>query len=154
MSPQQRQWRFINTERNDAAWNMALDEAMLLLHDEEVTPPTLRVYGWSTPTLSLGYAQKTAQEVNLVACQQYGVAVVRRPTGGRAVLHDREITYSVVLPTAMSLGSDTLTEHYRRIGLALRGPARPGLAVQPSAPVRPEARLCAASRHVCRHSPL
>jgi lipoate-protein ligase A len=112
-------WRFLNTGNREAAYNMALDEALLLRHEAGDTPPTLRVYGWSTPTLSLGYAQKAWQEVNLAACQQYGVAVVRRPTGGRAVLHDDEVTYSVILPTTLSYGPDTLTEHYRRIGLAL-----------------------------------
>jgi lipoate-protein ligase A len=123
-------WRFLNTGSREAAYNMALDEAMLLLHEAGVTPPTLRVYSWNTPTLSLGYTQKTCQEVNLAACQQYGVAVVRRPTGGRAVLHDREVTYSVVLPTTFSSGPDTHTGHYRRIGLALATALqRLGLAV-------------------------
>jgi lipoate-protein ligase A len=113
------QWRFLNTGSNDAASNMALDEALLLLHDAGATPPTLRVYCWDTPTLSLGYAQNTQQEIDLTACQQYGVAVVRRPTGGRAVLHDQEVTYSVVLPTMLFPGPDTLLAHYRHIGLAL-----------------------------------
>lgn len=112
-------WRFLNTGNREAAYNMALDEALLLQHEAGGMPPTLRVYGWSTPTLSLGYAQKVWQEVNLAACQQYGVVVVRRPTGGRAVLHDDEVTYSVILPTTLSSGPETLTEHYRRIGLAL-----------------------------------
>jgi lipoate-protein ligase A len=113
------QWRFIDTGSGDAASNMALDEAILLAHETGTVPPTLRVYSWDVPTLSLGYAQKTAREVDLVACQQHGVAVVRRPTGGRAVLHDHEVTYSVVLPTALSHGSNTLMEHYRLIGIAL-----------------------------------
>jgi lipoate-protein ligase A len=124
------QWRFINTGNRDPAYNMALDEAMLLHHEAGDALPTLRVYGWTTPTLSLGYAQKTWQEVNLAACQQCGVSVVRRPTGGRAVLHDCEVTYSVVLPTTLSLGPATLTAHYRRIGLALAAALqRLGLAV-------------------------
>ena len=115
----QRQWRFVNTGRSSAASNMAIDEAMLLTHEAGVSPPTLRVYSWEVPTLSLGYAQKTSREVNLAACQQHGVALVRRPTGGRAVLHDQEVTYSVVLPTALAHGHNTLTEHYRLIGAAL-----------------------------------
>jgi lipoate-protein ligase A len=124
------QWRFINTGNCDPAYNMALDEAMLLHHEAGGTLPTLRVYGWTTPTLSLGYAQKTWQEVNLAACQQCGVSVVRRPTGGRAVLHDCEVTYSVVLPTTLCPGPATLTAHYRRIGLALAAALqRLGLAV-------------------------
>jgi lipoate-protein ligase A len=67
----------------------------------------------------VGYAQKTFQEVNLAACQQHGVAMIRRPTGGRAVLHDQEVTYSVVLPTTLSHRPATLTEDYRLIGTAL-----------------------------------
>ena len=112
-------WRFINTGAGEAARNMALDEALLLQHEAGAAPPTLRVYGWCPPTLSLGYAQNARQEVDLVACQAQGVAVVRRPTGGRAVLHDQEVTYSVVMPLSLPDGSHTITEHYRRIGLAL-----------------------------------
>jgi lipoate-protein ligase A len=113
------QWRFINTGSRDAASNMAIDEAMLLLHEAGSAPATLRVYSWDTPTLSLGYAQKTSREVDVAVCRQYRVTVIRRPTGGRAVLHDQEVTYSVVLPTTLSRGPDTLTEHYRLIGVAL-----------------------------------
>src|SRR2546422_6796803 len=71
-------WRFINTGAGAAASNMALDEALLLLHEAHTAPPTLRVYGWCQPTLSLGYAQNARQEVDLAACQAQGVAVVRR----------------------------------------------------------------------------
>lgn len=113
------QWRFINTGSGDAASNMALDEALLLAQEAGAAPPTLRVYGWNTPTLSLGYAQPTAQAVDLAACAQYGVTVIRRPTGGRAVLHDQEVTYSVVLPTTSPIGPGTLTADYRRLGIAL-----------------------------------
>src|SRR6266568_6869825 len=112
-------WRFVNTGNGEAAFNMALDEALLLLHEAGATPPTLRVYSWSQPTLSFGYAQNTQQEVDLAACRAQGVAVIRRPTGGRAVLHDQEVTYSVVMPLALDDGPHTITEHYRRIGMAL-----------------------------------
>lgn len=115
----QQAWRFLNTGPCDAASNMAIDEALLLAHEAGATPPILRVYGWNAPTISLGYAQKTAQEVNLSTCRQRGVGIIRRPTGGRAVLHDQEVTYSLILPTALFPETDTLTEHYRRIGLAL-----------------------------------
>ena len=114
----QQRWRFINTGNGEAAFNMALDEALLLVHEAGAGLPTLRVYGWCQPTLSLGYAQNTRQEVDLAACQAQGVAVVRRPTGGRAVLHDQEVTYSVIMPL-LADGPSTITEHYRRIGMAL-----------------------------------
>lgn len=115
----QQPWRFVDTGARDAASNMALDEALLVMHEAGATPPTLRVYGWCQPTLSLGYAQNTQQEVDLAACHAQGVVVIRRPTGGRAVLHDQEVTYSVVMPLALDDGSHTITEHYRRIGMAL-----------------------------------
>jgi lipoate-protein ligase A len=136
------QWRFINTGSNDAASNMALDEALLLVQEAGAAPPTLRVYGWSTPTLSLGYAQHSLQEANLAACQEQGVTVIRRPTGGRAVLHDQEVTYSVVLPTTLPSRPGALTEDYRRLGMALAAALRClGLAVclaRPHRPARPQ----------------
>lgn len=112
-------WRFLNTGCNEAGKNMAIDEAILISHDTGSVPPTLRVYGWQQPTLSLGYAQKIKSDVNLDACHQYGVKIIRRPTGGRAVLHDNEVTYSVIMPTLLPDGTTTLTEHYRLIGKAL-----------------------------------
>ena len=115
----QQPWRFVDTGARDAASNMALDEALLVMHEAGATPPTLRVYAWCQPTLSLGYAQNAQQEVDFAACQAHGVALVRRPTGGRAVLHDQEVTYSVVMPVALADGPHTITEHYRRIGMAL-----------------------------------
>jgi len=131
------QWRFLDTGSGNAGMNMAVDEAMLQTHDAGATPPTLRVYGWQVPTLSLGYAQKTDQEVRLEACRQCGVEVVRRPTGGRAVLHDDEVTYSVVMPITWQEGSHTLTEHYHLIGLALAHAfTRLGLAVRLARPQR------------------
>ena len=115
----QQRWRFVNTGNGAAAFNMALDEALLLVHEAGAALPTLRVYGWCQPTLSLGYAQHARQEVDLAACQAQGVAVVRRPTGGRAVLHDQEVTYSVIMPLLLADGPSTITEHYRCIGMAL-----------------------------------
>lgn len=108
-------------------------------HARGLVPPTLRFYGWRPPALSLGYAQKAEREVDLDACGRAGVDVVRRPTGGRAVLHDREVTYSVVISTQLLPGS--VVETYRHLsaglveGLRLLGlpaqvkadPPRPGL---------------------------
>jgi lipoate-protein ligase A len=128
-------WRFVDTGTRDAASNMALDEALLVMHEAGATPPTLRVYGWCQPTLSLGYAQNVQQEVDLAACHAQGVAVIRRPTGGRAVLHDQEVTYSVVMPLVLDDGAHTITEHYRRIGMALAAALQAlGLPVQLARP--------------------
>jgi len=112
-----RQWRFLNTGAGDAALNMALDEALLTVHEAGASLPTLRVYGWCQPTLSLGYAQNAPQDVALSTCQAQGVVVVRRPTGGRAVFHHQEVTYSVVMP--LEDGLQGITAHYYHIGLAL-----------------------------------
>jgi lipoate-protein ligase A len=131
----QQLWRFVDTGARDAASNMALDEALLVRHEAGAAPPTLRVYGWCQPTLSLGYAQNAQQEVDLAACHTQGVAVIRRPTGGRAVLHDQEVTYSVVMPITLADGSYTITEHYRRIGMALAAALQAlGLPVQLARP--------------------
>jgi len=130
-------WRFLNTGRHTPAMNMALDEAMFMACEAGAAPPTLRVYGWQPPALSLGYAQSVSKEVNAEACRRYGIEIVRRPTGGRAVLHDDEVTYSVVMPIAWPEGSHTLTEHYRLIGLALAHAfTHLGLAVRLARPQR------------------
>lgn len=74
---------------------MALDETLLESHRLGLTPPTLRFYSWDPPALSLGYAQPL-KEVDLEACREAGIAVVRRSTGGRAVLHRGEFTYALI----------------------------------------------------------
>ena len=76
---------------------MAVDEALLETYAAQALSPTLRFYTWSPPALSLGYAQSIASDIDLSCCQALGIDVVRRPTGGRAVLHDREVTYSVII---------------------------------------------------------
>lgn len=90
-------YRFINTGIQDAALNMAIDEAILLHHLKDEVPPTLRVFRWSQPAISLGRFQSIEREIELEECQRQGVALVRRPTGGRAVYHRDEFTYSVVI---------------------------------------------------------
>src|SRR6266446_3951861 len=90
------QYRFIQTEPLDAALNMAIDESMHLHHLEGAVPPTLRVFRWEQPSISLGRFQSIEREIATERCQQLGVALVRRPTGGRAVYHRDEFTYSIV----------------------------------------------------------
>jgi lipoate-protein ligase A len=104
-------WRIVLDEPLPAALNMAIDEA-LLDHSRAAGESILRVYGWSTPTLSLGRNQPARGCYSLERAAELGVGFVRRPTGGRAVLHNREITYSVVAPAA-ALGD--LAESYARI---------------------------------------
>jgi lipoate-protein ligase A len=90
-------WRLLQSGAIDGAQNMAIDEATLLALSEGRAPPTLRFYGWRPPCLSLGYAQRAAGTIDLAVCQTMGYDVVRRPTGGRAVLHIDELAYSVTV---------------------------------------------------------
>lgn len=91
-------WRLLTTGYTDGFQNMAIDEAILIACKRGLVPPTVRFYGWSPPALSLGYLQKVEGRIDLKACRRLGIDVVRRPTGGGAVLHDQELTYSLVCP--------------------------------------------------------
>jgi lipoate-protein ligase A len=78
-----------------ASLNMAIDQAILEMHTRGESPATLRFYQWSPPAVSLGYFQRR-HSIDPAACRKAGIDVVRRPTGGRAVLHLNDLTYSVV----------------------------------------------------------
>jgi lipoate-protein ligase A len=90
-------WRLLRTGHNSGAWNMAVDEAIMIHVAKKAVPPTFRLYGWVPPTLSLGRLQSYLRDVDPENCKSLGVDVVRRPTGGRAVLHDNEVTYSLII---------------------------------------------------------
>src|SRR5919109_2759554 len=90
-------WRLLDTGPADAFTNMAVDEAVLEVFAVEGGATTVRFYSWSPPAVSLGYAQSIEREIDLRQCTALGIDVVRRPTGGRAVLHDHEVTYSLVI---------------------------------------------------------
>ena len=108
------QCRFIDTGANDAYLNMAIDEA--ILHYCKV--PVLRVYGWKPEAITLGYNQNL-NEINLDKCKELNVDVVRRITGGKAVFHDKEITYSFILPESTNLLPFEINESYKIIANAL-----------------------------------
>jgi lipoyl(octanoyl) transferase len=108
-------WRLLLTLPADGAWNMALDEA-LMEHARRTNEWVLRVYAWSAPTLSFGRNQRVLGVYLPERLERDAVSVVRRPTGGRAILHWREITYSVVAP-ANEAGD--LRESYGRINRLL-----------------------------------
>ncbi|MBI2875586.1 MAG: lipoate--protein ligase family protein [Candidatus Tectomicrobia bacterium] len=112
-------YRLILSGRLDGPTNMALDEAILLAASQALAPPTIRLYGWSPSALSLGYAQKLRAEIDLERCQAWGVDIVRRPTGGRAVLHDQELTYSLVAPEEAFPAPPSILATYREISRAL-----------------------------------
>ncbi|BAS29443.1 octanoyltransferase [Limnochorda pilosa] len=100
------------------AWNMAVDEAILREAGAGRSVPTLRFYRWDPPTLSLGRFQQAWGHVDLEACRRRRIGLVRRPTGGRAVLHDHEVTYAVVLPEVVGLPA-SVTEAYRLLSQGL-----------------------------------
>jgi lipoate-protein ligase A len=112
-------WRLLVDAPADGAWNMAVDEILLDCVAAGAAPPTLRFYEWRPACLSLGYFQPF-DVVDTDGCRRLGVDVVRRPTGGRAILHDRELTYSVALPASL-LGHDGgVLPSYYRLSLALQ----------------------------------
>lgn len=127
-------WRLILDEACDGSWNMAVDAAMLSARARGETPPTLRLYRWRKPTVSLGRFQSVG-DLDTEALRAFGVDVVRRPTGGRGVLHDDELTYSVVagfedgiprgVMSSYRLLSRALAEAYRRLGVPAEITARP-----------------------------
>jgi lipoate-protein ligase A len=125
-------WRTLITPPASGAENMALDEA-LMRRAGRTGEATLRVYGWSAPTLSLGRNQVARGCYDLARARELGVHFVRRPTGGRAVVHHREVTYSVTAP-ADGLGA--LGESYGHINrLLLDGLRRLGVPAEIAAPV-------------------
>ena len=120
-------WRLFLTGPASGSENMALDEA-LMSRARTTGEWVLRVYSWIGPTLSLGRNQCARAAYEPRALAGAGVGVVRRPTGGRAVLHDREVTYSV---TAPAVDAGALQESYGRINrLLLDGLRSLGVAAE------------------------
>jgi lipoate-protein ligase A len=128
-------WRLlIDDGPAEGAWNMALDRAVQLARQDDLVPPTLRLYEWVRPTVSLGRFQKLGS-VDAAFCVANGIDLVRRHTGGRGVLHDDEVTYSVIaglsddIPrgtsASYSLLCGGLAAAYRRLGVDASLTSRP-----------------------------
>jgi lipoate-protein ligase A len=127
-------WRYIPYHTYDSYMNMAIDEAMLIAHSEGKVPPTLRFYGWQPATLSIGYFQRAEREIDRAKVEELGLGFVRRMTGGRAVFHDQELTYSVVISEADPTISNSILDTYRNLNEALQiGLAELGLQVDNTA---------------------
>jgi len=107
-------WRLIVDGDLPGARNMARDVAILEAVAAAASPPTLRLYGWDPPCLTLGKHQGL-EAADLVFCRANGVEVARRPTGGRALLHHLELTYAVVAPLGRGPLPSRLQEAYRLI---------------------------------------
>lgn len=108
-------WRFIDSGNGSPSFNMALDEALLEWHSEGKIPPVIRFYGWDPATLSVGYFQKVEKEIDMDAVKAHQLGFVRRPTGGRGVLHEHELTYSVIVSEDHPEMPKSVTEAYRVI---------------------------------------
>jgi len=111
-------WRLLITPPARGAWNMAVDESILEHIGRGEAIPTLRLYAWDPPCLSLGHAQPFS-DVDMNRLQQRGWEVVRRVTGGRAILHTDELTYSVIAPTNEPRVEGSVLESYNRLAQAL-----------------------------------
>jgi lipoate-protein ligase A len=111
------EWRLIDSGPCDASYNMALDEAIATEVRKGTAPFTLRLYGWDRPALTLGCFQKTS-DINIEYCRAQNIPIVRRPTGGRAILHGDELTYSFSAKTDSGPFSHGLLDSYRKISTA------------------------------------
>jgi lipoate-protein ligase A len=110
--------RIINQGPAPAFFNMALDEAISECVRQKVSPPALRLYLWDRPSLSIGCFQKIS-DIDTVYCDKKGYPVVRRQTGGRAILHDSELTYSFSASADSPRFNGSLLENYAVISRAL-----------------------------------
>jgi lipoate-protein ligase A len=113
------QWRLLQTGFNTAYSNMAIDRAILVANSQGKVPPTVRFYRWNPPAISIGYFQSVAEEIDVNACKKLGVDYVRRITGGGAVFHDKELTYSIVIPETHPAIPKNILKSYGRICNAL-----------------------------------
>jgi lipoate-protein ligase A len=118
MDFQKSTWRLLITPPAPGAWNMAVDEAILEAVGAGKMRPTLRLYAWVPPCLSLGYAQPI-EDVDLTALKERNWDIVRRPTGGRAILHTDELTYSVIGPLDEPRLAGSLLKSYHVLSSAL-----------------------------------
>ena len=117
-------WRLLLSGDGRGAYNMALDEALLescvaAVAEGNSPAPVIRFYGWRPGCLSLGYTQDARRVLDFEGLAAAGYDWLRRPTGGRAVLHTTEVTYSVVAPVAHPAVGGSVLEAYRKISTAL-----------------------------------
>ncbi len=111
-------WRLLYTPPSNGAWNMAVDESILEHIYRGEAKPTLRLYSWNPPCLSLGHAQ-SFKDVDVERLKSHGWDVVRRVTGGRAILHTDELTYSVTGSAEELVFAGGVLESYNRLAKAL-----------------------------------
>jgi lipoyl(octanoyl) transferase len=139
------EWRLIINSVGAGSWNMAVDEAILEFVAKKIQPPTLRLYAWNPYCLSLGHAQ-SIKDVDLPTLNEKGWGLVRRPTGGKAILHADEITYSITAPVDEPRVSGTVVESYQRLSgtllfalkvLGIQADAKPKKPTNSSETIKP-----------------
>lgn len=108
-------WRVLRNKTYSGAMNMAIDEAIMISYKEGRCNPTLRFYTWEPACLTIGYFQKLEKEIDLEKCNSLGIDYVRRATGGRAVLHEDELTYSIIVGEDNQLIDRSINESYKFI---------------------------------------
>lgn len=110
-------WRYIEDHECEPYYNMALDEAISICVRKGVSLPTLRLYSWKRPSITIGYFQKI-NDIDYEYCRENNIPVIRRITGGRAIFHDVDITYSINVNKDSEIFSCSLFESYKKIGYA------------------------------------
>jgi lipoate-protein ligase A len=121
-------WRLLITKDRTAYNNMAIDWAVLKASSNEDIPPTVRFYSWKPSAISIGYFQSLKEEIDLKACKELEVDYVRRITGGGAVYHENELTYSIVIPENHPQIPKNIIESYGRIcGAIIKGLGQLGI---------------------------
>lgn len=130
-------WRWIPYQVGSAAENMAIDEAIMINHQQGKVPPTIRFYGWEPAACSIGYFQKIERELNIDEIKNQGLSFVRRITGGRTVFHDQELTYSLIVSEQHPFYSLSIAKSYLQISQGLlAGFAELGLDAELAPPRR------------------
>lgn len=129
----ERIWRLlVQREPARGAWNMAVDEAISRAVAVGEAPATLRFYAWAPPCVSLGRHQSLTA-LDTARCRGLGYEIVRRPTGGRAILHTDEFTYSVIAPADEPAVQGLVLDSYLRLSRGLvAGLAKLGIAAEPA----------------------
>lgn len=135
-------WRLLDTGARDGAWNMACDFA-LMDRARRTGESVFRVYAWAQPTLSFGRHESARRQYDASALTAAGIALVRRPTGGRALLHDHEVTYSITAPLVSGESLTDSVRHFNQLLLhALRGLGVPAVEAAEPRALRPEGAAC------------
>lgn len=111
-------WNFLNTPQGNAYENMEMDLSMLYKSIETSSCPILRIYQWKPSAVSLGCNQNT-DDVNIEFCKENNIDIVKRPTGGRAVFHQGDVTYSFVISSKLLKDGDSVNKSYKEISSAL-----------------------------------